>query len=118
MKKLMRIPRAFAALSLVMSLAGCALFFEKMPGDTTAGWVLQRDIKRMIGVFEKAYGGSNPANVVDTRYVKNDEKKGRVETWVVDRSGTRVEYEVSFRPSPRGGTDFSVKLPPRDNPRE
>ena len=107
MKKLMRIPRAFAALVLVMSLVGCGLF-STVPGDTTADWRLQREVKRVIGLLEASAGGSNPPNVVDTHDVKSD-GKWWVETWVVDRSGTRVEYQVGFRPSPRGGTDLSVR---------
>ena len=60
----------------------------------------------MIGVWESTEGGSTQPNVVDTVFVKRDGNEW-VETWVVDRNGTQVEYEVSFSPS-AGGTMFGV----------
>ncbi len=96
-------------LALLTSLAGCQLFWTA-PGTTIADSTLQRDVRRMVGVFEAADGGSDPANVVDTRYVSRDEN-GWVEIWVVDRGGTRIEYTVNFRASPMGGTDIAIKFP-------
>ena len=97
------------ALVLVVLLVGC----QSVPGETTAGWLLQQDVMNMIGMWEANEGGSNPPNVVDTRHVSLDGDK-HVEIWVIDRNGTRIEYEVNFRPSPRGGTDFGVQLPGRE----
>ena len=94
------------ALALLTSLAGCQLFWTA-PGNTSADWTLQRDVRHLLGFIEHTEGGSTPPNVVDTLYVRRDGNEW-VETWVVDRNGTRVEYEVSFRPSPRGGTDFTI----------
>ncbi len=101
-------PLGFSLLTLALltSLAGCQLFWTA-PGTTIADWTLQRDVRRMVGIAEAADGGSDPANVVDTRYVTRDGNVW-VEIWVVDRGGTQIEYTVEFRPSPRGGTDFSV----------
>ena len=105
-KSQIHILHAVVAFMLIVLLAGCHLFWTA-PGNTSADSTLQRDVRQMIGVFEHATGGSASPNVVDTLYVKRDGNVW-VETWVVDRDGTRVEYEVTFHPSPRGGTDFGV----------
>ena len=94
------------ATALLTSLVGCQLFWTA-PGSTIADSTLQRDVRGMIGIYEAADGGSEPANVVDTRFVTRDENRW-VETWIIDRDGTQVEYNVQFRPSPIGGTDFTI----------
>ena len=105
-KSRIHIPGTLVAFMSIPLLAGCHLFWTA-PGNTSADWTLQRDTRTLIGFYEHSAGGSMQPNVVDTALVKRD-ASGWVETWVVDRNGTRVDYEVSFRPSPRGGTDISV----------
>lgn len=103
-----RVSSCLAALLLIVSLSGCGLFY-KPPGATRTQGVLAMDTERLVAAYENALGGSSNPEILDTRFVKRD-GNGWVEIWVVDRKGTRIEYEVTFQPSRRGGTDIRVSL--------
>ena len=100
----MRKLRPALGLALIIPLTSCYLFWTA-PGSTRADAGTQRMIRSYIGSFEAGHGGSNPPNIVATRVVRT---MGYLfdEIWVVDRNGTRVEYEVQIL-----ATGFSVKNP-------
>ncbi len=80
-------------------LLGCA---GGVPGETTAGWLLQRDVQMMLG---------NPV-VVNTEVV-GIEGNVVTERWTVDKDGEQVEWIVVFTPNPPG-TDFSLTKAKKD----
>lgn len=102
------------ALDLQESLAsgrldqGCRPETERPDHGTVADARLQRDIMKMITMYESATGGSATPTLVCTEVLSRMENT-TVERWIIDSSGAQVVYEVAITPSPQGGTRFSVK---------
>ena len=87
---------------------------KKLPGASKADARLQRDVMGHIAFMESLFGGGcKKAQVVDTAVAELPAKQGVdswVEHWTVDRCGTQVRYRVQLTPSPKGGTDFAVRI--------
>ncbi|MBZ0138572.1 MAG: hypothetical protein K8H87_02210 [Pseudorhodoplanes sp.] len=86
---------------------------ELLPGTTAADPLLQRDT---FAGSSAAIAGARPKGcdrqwVVDTRLVapRRDHAPWS-ERWSYDLCGTRAEVEMTFTPSPRGGTTWNAKL--------
>lgn len=123
---------AICAAMLVAALTGCSTVNASLvPGKTIADLRLKTDVYKAIKVCEMAcYKGkdkdigrglswaNNPATVdihfADTAVLEPPNALGSPwkESWTVQRSGAVAVYVVSFRPSPRGGTDIGVSFPP------
>jgi hypothetical protein len=91
---------------------GEARMIELLPGQTLADPALQRD--SIVGVQASAVA-ANPKGC--TRSVVTDTKvttpmSGGLwqERWSLDQCGAKADVDVTFTNSPRGGTDWSVKL--------
>jgi hypothetical protein len=96
--------RVAAALPLLVATCGDA----PVPGETTADPVLQHDVTQLLMMMDAGRAkGCSQRKVVDTRMVEW-QPDHHTERWIVDRCGERVDYRVTYRPSPRGGTDFDI----------
>ena len=80
------------------------------PSTTAADAQVQADILKTIGDVEAKQGGSQTPALVETRTISQTSAE-IVEVWVVSRADKQIAYTVSMKPSPKGGTDFSVKGP-------
>lgn len=92
--------RGSGVLTVVLAglLLGCA---AGVPGETTAGWMLQRDVQRLLR-----------GRVVNTEVVGI---KGTTitERWTVDEDGEEVEWIITFVPNPPG-TDIGFQRVKKD----
>jgi hypothetical protein len=104
-----KITVTLALLTVLASLGGCASSpAGPAPNlQTSADAKVQGDVMRMIGTYEGAAGGSDRPRLVSATHVR---KQGATiaEHWVVESKGKNISYQVLLRPSPRGGTDYSV----------
>lgn len=107
---------ALAALVLTLCLCGCAgTPLTGIPGESLTDSTLRRDTYRNIGIIEKARDGSFNPRILNTKIVESPATPGGAwkERWTVSHLDTPVEYLITFKPSPRGGTDIAIKAPPR-----
>jgi hypothetical protein len=93
------------------------------PGQSLCSFTLRKDVHKSITMAERALHGTPHGTgtsswltpiIVDTKVVERPQAQGGAwkEKWTVRRSGYHVYYTVSFVPSPKGGTDFSLTTPP------
>lgn len=101
--------------AITMMLSGCASTPQEVANqdiNTVAKPQLQRDVIKMIGIYESALGGSRVPKIVKVEHIDTKQENGVVqlvkERWVVDSNGQPISYLVDFIPSPTGGTDFGV----------
>jgi hypothetical protein len=92
----------------LLFLCGCATL-GSVPGNTRADGVLQSDIIKTIGFYEKTRGGSYSPKIVDTALISSDGVSVK-EKWTVNRKGKEVDYLVTLTPDHQGGTTISVVL--------
>ena len=94
----------------LMGLAACAET-PRPPGSTTADLTLQRDVTRMIMMFDSAGDKTcNQRRITDTEVTEQRaDGSTAAERWTLDRCGAPQNYRVTYQPSPRGGTMFSVE---------
>jgi hypothetical protein len=107
---------ALAAVVLTFALAGCAgRPLTGIPGESLTDATLSRDTYRNIGIIEKAQNGNFNPRILNTKIVEPPATPGGPwkEQWTVSHHGTPVEYNLTFTPSPRGGTAIAIKAPPK-----
>ncbi|GIK79689.1 MAG: hypothetical protein KJZ73_00480 [Pseudorhodoplanes sp.] len=98
---------------LIVIDRGRPRMIELLPGATAADPLLQRDT---FAGSNAAIAGARPKDcdrqwVVDTRLVApRRDNEPWSERWIYDMCGTRAEVEMTFTPSPRGGTTWNAKL--------
>jgi hypothetical protein len=92
----------------LLFLCGCATL-GSVPGNTRADGVLQSDIIKTIGYYEKTQGGSSSPKIVNTSLITSDGVSVK-EKWTVNRRGKEVNYIVTLSPDLKGGTTISVAL--------
>lgn len=87
---------------------------ELVPGLTIADPALQHDANHAAKVLVKS---SRPAGcertiLIDTLLTTPPEGAGSswIERWTFDQCTTRADVEMTFTPSPKGGTAWSAKL--------
>ena len=99
---------AFFLLSGTLLLA-CATV--NVPGETRADSVLKRSVTDFIKQLEVAYHCSTMKLIVtNTQVTMPFDGKQSQEKWdILSCNGENHSYEVSFRPSPQGGTDFAIR---------
>ena len=88
---------------------------ELAPGDTIADAILQRDFLQgaTAAAMSRARAGCKGAQVRSTRVTSaTGASQPWTEVWTMDVCGTSVDVSVTFTPSPKGGIDWSVVLPP------
>jgi len=99
-------------LMVTLFLASCATM--KLPGQSGASYLLQRDASQFVMLLESSADNTcKQSKIVNTEiidYPKNPGKDPWTERWTVDRCGSLVYYKVKFTPSSGGGTDFSVSV--------
>lgn len=107
--------KVIVTLCVILFAVGCAttrLPTMKLPGQSGASAVLQRDVLQMPMFWPDSI--CKQVKVVNTEivdYPKNPGKDPWTEKWTVDRCGEMVYYEVVFTPTPEiGGTDFRVSI--------
>ena len=118
--------RLFAAILLTVSLSGCATPQQEVSApdqlnQSLADSVLTKDALRFLKMFEDAMRLNGEAispfgmpRVVEKKLIQGPDARGVwVEEWTIQRIGSRVAYTIKFTPSRDGGTDFSVRTPPR-----
>jgi hypothetical protein len=116
----------FLVFFLALGLCGCMTVGTAMiPGQTFADFTLKRDTYRQLGVLERGCAGTKNGqgvnryadpDIVDTTVVEYPVTPGGSwkEHWKVRRTGgVTAVYTVTYRPSPQGGTDISVRFPPQ-----
>jgi len=94
-------------------LFGCVTV--QVPGETRADPVLKRSVTDLIKQLELAYRCSTiKLTVTDTKVTMPFDGKQSQEKWdILSCNGENHSYEVSFRPSPGGGTDFGIRKWPQ-----
>ena len=100
----------YASVSLLGTLLlGCVTV--TVPGETRADPVLKRSVTDFIKRLEVAYHCSTmKLTVTDTKVTTPFDGMQSQEKWdILSCNGENHSYEVSFRPSPRGGTDFRIR---------
>ena len=94
------------------ALAACAIVPSSVPGKTGASPVLQRDVLQIILPMDRGLDKDcNQRKIVNTEILITPTSANgftAVEHWTLDRCGKPIPYQVTMRPSPRGGTDFTV----------
>ena len=89
---------------------------ELAPGDTIADAILQRDFLQgaTAAAMSRARAGCKGAQVRNTRVTSatGGASQPWTEVWSMDACGTPVDINVTFSPSPNGGIDWSIVLPP------
>jgi hypothetical protein len=89
---------------------------ELAPGDTIADAILQRDFLQgaTAAAMSRARAGCKGAQVRNTRVTSatGGASQPWTEVWSMDACGTPVDVNVTFSPSPNGGIDWSIVLPP------
>jgi len=103
------ITKCVYALFLAASLFGCAAV--QVPGETKAGPELKKDVTDLIKQIELAYRCSTlKLTVTDTKITVPFDGKRSQEKWnILSCNGENHAYEVNFRPSPKGGTEFGIR---------
>jgi len=109
-----------------IGMSGCMTEPSSIPGQTRADLNLKRDTCRTIRNIEKACSlnhqycqgildGFGP-KIVGTTVIEAPVTPGGSwkERWTEQRmSGITAIYTVTYQPSPRGGTDIVIKVPPQ-----
>ncbi len=114
--------RTPAILSVSVLLIAC-VSPPQFTGDTQADEALRKDISRTILVPLRILNRCSGEEKIATRVVKvNPPVAGAsndfvrlgttYEHWIVGMCGQRYAYQILLAPSPRGGTDFSVRPMP------
>ena len=88
---------------------------ELAPGDTLADAILQRDFLQSAtaAAISRARAGCRGTQVRNTRVTSaTGASQPWTEVWSMDACGTLVDINVTFSPSPKGGIDWSIVLPP------
>ena len=88
---------------------------ELAPGDTLADAILQRDFLQSAtaAAISRARAGCRGTQVRNTRVTSaTGASQPWTEVWSMDACGTLVDINVTFSPSPKGGIDWSIALPP------
>ena len=88
---------------------------ELAPGDTVADAILQRDFLQgaTAAAMSRARAGCKGARVRNTRVTSAvAQSQPWTEVWTMDACGASVDVAVTFTPSPKGGIDWSIVLPP------
>ena len=101
-------------LFLAASLFGCAAV--QVPGETIASPVLKKDVTDFIKQFELAFHHCSTLKLIvtDTKVVTPFDGKHAQERWnILSCNGENHSYEVTFTPSPQGGTDIGVRPSPQ-----
>jgi hypothetical protein len=80
---------------------------EEMVEGTVANALLQKDIREMIQSIE---GASHPGCELQIVKQLRSASKPGTERWMVKSCDAASTYEVLMVPSPKGGTDFKVRL--------
>jgi len=87
-----------------------------LPGGTAADPLLQRDaVRPALALAAGRLNGCQAARIVDTRVAQPGRAEGGrvvsawVEEWVAAGCGGTMRIEVTLTPSPRGGTDYSLR---------
>lgn len=87
---------------------------ELLPGFTLTDPLLQRDASQGAHAYAKKLRptGCEKSSIADTGVIATPQEKGGfwVERWTLDLCGTRAQVEMTFVPSPKGGTSWSAKL--------
>lgn len=98
----------FAMLGSFILTAGCAT----TTGETAASPILKRDTTQMVILVDSITDQEcSSRKIVNTEIIQMySSGKSGIERWTVDRCGKLINYRITFTPSPRGGTDFTVKL--------
>lgn len=80
-------------------------------GESGATPPLQQAVMSTIVMLDSAKDRDCASHkIIDTELIERSRRPRQyVERWTVDRCGQPVRYRVTFMPSPRGGTDFSVQ---------
>lgn len=106
-------PAIRRSLLVVADAKGGMKVGEMTPGDTITDPQLQRDLRQGVAAASAMKGDKNckePGKVVDTRLLAAKDAPQRwAEVWSVERCGAKMDIEVSFQASPKGGTDWSIK---------
>lgn len=81
-------------------------------GGTADSPILQRDVTQTVLIADYAMDMQcRERKVVSTEVIEaSPDRKTGAERWVLERCGKLVSYRVTFKPSPRGGTDFAVSF--------
>jgi hypothetical protein len=103
------ITKCMYALFLAASLFGCAAV--QVPGETKAGPELKKDVADLIKQLELSYHCSTLwLKVTDTKITMPFDGTKSQEKWdILSCNGENHSYEVNFKPSHRGGTDFGIR---------
>ena len=100
------------ALGILIFALGCAT--GKLPGQSVANYILQRDALGIVMLLDRAADNNvcTQRKIINTEIVEPPPNPGKdpwVEKWTVDRCGQMDYYKVTFTPTPKiGGTDFGV----------
>jgi hypothetical protein len=100
---------------LILSAKDGMQSVELAPGGTIADVTLQRDVLQAVSaaaMFNPGTpAGCERVQVRDTR-IKSGTGMWNTpwtEAWTMDACGNSVDVEIRFTPSPRGGTDWSIR---------
>jgi hypothetical protein len=107
---IMALLHRLAIVSGLLGMAACTATPPPVAGGTTADPVLQRDVTRMIMMFDGAVDKTcSQRRIVNTEVTEQRaDGSTAAERWTLDRCGVPQNYRVTYQPSPRGGTMFSV----------
>lgn len=97
----------FAIFGSLLIATGCAT-----TGGTAASPILKRDTTQTVMLLDSISDKEcSSRKLVKTEIIEMySSGKPGVERWTVDRCGKLINYRITFTPSPRGGTDFTVRL--------
>jgi len=103
--------RALCLCSLLLAATSSGCSAVQVPGETKADAVLKEDVAAALKQQELAYGCSTLwLTVLDTKLVSPFDGHKSVEKWTVKScNGELHAYEVSFMPTPDGGTDIGIR---------
>jgi hypothetical protein len=85
-------------------------------GHTLASVVLLKDAwSTAVAILQAGRSDCGQPLVLDTRVSRAAASPGAAwqEEWIVVNCGPQVAIHIDFTPSPRGGTDFAVRVPAR-----
>ncbi len=80
-----------------------------LPGKSLANSVLQKDVLKLVLIFESGFGCNN-SKVVNTIIVDPLAQGKWSERWIMDRCGTEGSYLITFNLAPTGGVDFVLNI--------
>lgn len=101
----------FLIIFICLLLFGCATVRPiNLPGNTVTSPQLRTDIIHMIDIIEKAQNPGCSYKIIDTKVVAKEENT-IWEDWIIQSCSKNIVYSIRLTPSPRGGTDFSIKAP-------